>query len=297
MDVLVFGAGSLGSLVGGLLAREHDVTLVGRDPHVRAVRENGLRITGAASARVRPGAATAVDPGDSPELAVVTVKAFDTADAARSLARVEPETVLSLQNGMGNEETLAEHLASPVLAGTTTYGARLREPGVVACTGVGAVTLGPHRAADLETIERVGRAFRAADVAAEVVADPRPHLWEKLAVNTGINPVTALARVPNGALVDGPVADVAAAAAAETAAVAREHGVDLSGKRARAAVRNVAETTAENRSSMLVDREAGRRTEVDAINGYVLDRAGQAVPTNAALAGLIRAWEAGEGVR
>ncbi|MFB6295355.1 MAG: ketopantoate reductase family protein [Halobacteriales archaeon] len=306
MEVLVFGAGSLGSLIGGLLAREHDVTLIGREPHVRAIREKGLRLTGRVDRTVRPAAATAVDPSADPDLAVVTVKSFDTGAAARELARCDPEAVLSLQNGMGNEATLAEHLDAPVLAGTTTWGAHTEDPGVVACTGVGSVTVGPWEAsgsagvdetAGVESAERAGEAFRRAGIETTVVADPRPHLWEKLAVNAGINPVTALARVRNGALVDGPAADLAARAATETAAVAREQGIDLPDARATGAVRQVAETTAANRSSMLADVESGRRTEIDAINGYVVDHAGGDVPVNAALAGLIRAWEAGETLR
>jgi len=312
MEVLVFGAGSLGSLLGGLLARAHDVTLVGRDPHVSTVRASGLRITGEVSATVHPAAVTGLErdaagsgPTNAPDLAVVTVKSFDTAGAAWALARVDPAVVLSLQNGMGNETTLAGGLDAPVLAGTTTFGARLREPGIVACTGVGSVTLGPHGGtplaiaddATLEAAERAGAAFRTADIETEVVADPRPHLWEKLAVNAGINPVTALAGVENGALVDGPAAGVAARAAVETARVARDHGVDLPDRRAREAVRTVADTTAMNRSSMLVDVAAGRPTEIDAINGYVVDHADREVPVNEALVGLIRAWEAGEGLR
>jgi 2-dehydropantoate 2-reductase len=302
MDLLVFGAGSLGSLLGGLLAREHDVTLVGRDPHVSAIRERGLRITehegdgidGQRDLTVRPGAVTDLDPSHSPDLAIVTVKSFDTCDAAQALAATDPGAVLSLQNGMGNEEILGDALDSPVLAGTTTYGARLREPGVVACTGVGAVTIGPHGDAPLAAAERAGGAFWDAGIDTEVVADPRPRLWEKLAVNAGINPVTALARVQNGALVDGPAADLAARAAAETAAVAREQGIDFDDERAREALEEVATTTAANRSSMLADVEAGRPTEIDAINGYVAEHAERAVPVNGALAALIRAWEAGE---
>jgi 2-dehydropantoate 2-reductase len=305
MGVLVFGAGSLGSLVGGVLSREHDVTLVGREPHVSAIREGGLRIVaeggveidGRRDLTVRPAAVTDLDASMRPDLAVVTVKSFDTDEAARALAAVDPGGVLSLQNGMGNEETLADHLGRPVLAGTTTYGARLREPGVVACTGVGTVTLGPHGDAPMETAERAGKAFLEAGIGAAVVADPRLHLWEKLAVNAGINPVTALARVPNGAVVDGPAADLATRAAVETAAVARERGIDLPEEAAREAIRDVAATTAANRSSMLADVEGGRRTEIDAINGYVVERAGKPVPTNETLLALIRAWEAGEGLR
>jgi 2-dehydropantoate 2-reductase len=297
MDVLVFGAGSLGSLLGGLLAREHGVTLVGRDPHVRAVCDDGLRIVGETNDTVYPTAVVDIDPESAPDVAVVTVKSFDTAGAARALARAAPDSILSLQNGMGNEAVLADHVDGSVLAGTTTYGARLRDPGVVAHTGVGTVTLGPHGNTPPCMADRVGDAFRYAGIEADVVADPRPQLWEKLAVNAGINPVTALARVENGALVDDPAAGIASAAAAETAAVAREHGIDLPEERAREAVQEVANATARNRSSMLVDRQAGRRTEIDAINGFVVDRAERAVPVNETLVELIRAWEAGEDLR
>jgi 2-dehydropantoate 2-reductase len=122
-------------------------------------------------------------------------------------------------------------------------------------------------------------------------------LWEKLAVNAGINATTALAGVQNGALVDGPGRGVAAAAARETARVARGAGVELDPQAAVERTRAVAETTAENTSSMLQDVRAGTRTEVDAINGAVVDRADQSVPVNETLAGLLRAWERQRGLR
>jgi 2-dehydropantoate 2-reductase len=300
MEVLVFGAGSLGSLIGGLLARAHDVTLVGREPHVGAVRSDGLRITGVETVDVRP-AATTDAAGASADLALVTVKTYDTEAAARALAAGDYGVVCSLQNGMGNEEILAGAVDAPVLAGTATYGARLAGPGRVEWTGRGTITLGAWRPADdAATAERVAAAFRAADLDAAATTDVRRRLWEKLAVNAAINPVTALARVENGALTAGPLAEVARTAAVETAGVARADGTDLDGGTARAAVETVARETARNRSSMLRDVARGRRTEIDAINGYVLDRAadtGESVPINRTLAALIRGWERGAGVR
>jgi 2-dehydropantoate 2-reductase len=289
MDVCVFGAGSLGSLVGGLLARSHDVTLVGREPHVSAIQDAGLSITGALDAQVRPSAQT-TQPA-SATLAVVTVKSFDTAEAARALAGIDLAGVLSLQNGMGNEQILAQHLSAPVLAGTCTYGARLVEPGVVECTGVGDIHFGPRRGGSAAFADRVGNAFVTAGLDATVTPDMPRRLWEKLAVNAGINATTALARVPNGALVDGPARDTALAAARETARVASEHGVALDPDDAAARTGAVAETTASNTSSMHQDVLAGKRTEVDAINGYVAEQADQRVPVNETLAGLLRAWE------
>jgi len=295
MDVCVFGAGSLGSLVGGLLAREHDVTLVGRDPHVAAIEAHGLAVTGAYEFTVAPDAAT--EPPASADLAVVTVKAFDTPAAARALAGVDLEGALSLQNGMGNEEQLAADLACPVLAGTCTYGARLVEPGVVECTGVGDVTLGARGGGVSRLADRVGRALAAGGIETAVSREMPRQLWEKLAVNAGINATTALARVENGALVDGPAGDVARDAARETARVARTAGVPLEPETAVETAVSVAEATAANASSMYQDVLAGERTEIDGINGYVVDRAAEPVPVNATLVGLVRAWERGAGLR
>lgn len=300
MHVVVLGAGSLGSLVGGLLARAHEVTLVGRDPHVEVVREQGLRVEGEVDATGHPDAR--LDPPPSADLVVVCVKAFDTAEAADSLATVDLDVCLSLQNGMGNEAILADRLDEvvDVLAGTCTYGALLAEPGVVRCTGVGEVVLGPTGGGYSEIADRVGDACSEADLVTTVADDMPDRLWEKLAVNAGINATTALARVENGALLDGDANAVATAAAREVATLARAEGIDLSDDAAEAAVERVAEATAANTSSMQQDVRSGRRTEVDAINGYVADRGrerGVAVPVNETLAGLLRAWESGRGLR
>jgi len=297
MEVVVFGAGSLGSLIGGLLAAEHDVTLVGREAHVRAIREGGLEVTGHVERTVQPRAVTEI--GDThADLALVTVKSYDTPTAAEALGSCDLGAALSLQNGMGNEETLAGSLGCPVLAGTTTFGANLREPGVVECTGVGSVVVGPRPGGDeVDEATAVGEAFRLAGIQTRVETDMAPALWEKLVVNAGINPVTALARVENGALADGPAGPVAEGAAVEVASVARRRGVDLSDRAARAALADVIETTADNRSSMLQDVSAGRRTEVDAIAGYVVDHADEPVPVNETLMWLLQAWENERGLR
>lgn len=299
MDIVVFGAGSLGSLVGGLLAREHAVTLVGRDPHVAAIREDGLHVGGEFDFAVRPRATTDGTDLDA-NLAVVTVKAFDTDVAARTLATGTFDAVLSLQNGMGNEDVLATHLDCPVLAGTATYGAVRPEPGTVECTGRGEVVLGAHEGGNSSIADRVGDAFRAAGIETTVAADMPRRLWEKLAVNAGINAVTALADVENGAVLGGPAREVACRAARETARVARETGVELADADTVERVGRVADATAKNTSSMRQDVRAGRRTEVDAIHGYVVEtgaECGVETPVNRTLAGLIEAWEAGAGVR
>ena len=295
MEICVFGAGSLGSLVGGVLARTHDVTLVGREPHVSATEADGLRICGELSETVQPSAQTT--PPTSAELAIVTVKSFDTATAVDALADCSLDGVLSLQNGMGNEKVLANGLLSPVLAGTCTYGARLTDPGVVECTGIGEIVLGPHEGGDSPFAERVWNAFVQADLVTTLSDEMPRRLWEKLAVNAGINATTALARIPNGELLDGPASSVANEATRETARVARRQGIDLADSDAVEQTRTVADATAANTSSMQQDILKGKRTEIDAINGYVVENSEEAVPVNETLTELVRAWERSQGVR
>jgi len=298
MDVLVYGAGSLGSLVGGVLARAHDVTLVGRDPHMQRVREAGLTVEGEIEAHTEPRAVT--DGGDrEAELAVVTTKAYDTTAAARALATGEFEAVCSLQNGL-TEERLVAALDQRVLGGTATYGAHLHGPGRVECTGVGEVTLGPLGGGRDPTTERVAAAFRDAGLTVTVADDIPRRRWEKLAVNAGVNAPTALASLTNGDVATGPAAAVACDAATETAAVARAEGVDLSDRDALEAVERVATATADNDSSMRQDVDADRRTEVEAVYGEVLTRASEHdldAPTCRTLANLVRAWERQAGIR
>ncbi|ELY64651.1 ketopantoate reductase family protein [Natronococcus jeotgali] len=299
MEIVIFGAGSLGSLVGAALAREHDVTLVGRDDHIDAVRECGLVLEGELEADVAPRATTD-GAGLAADLAVVTVKSYDTPRAADTLATGAFEAVLSLQNGMGNEGILADALECPVLAGTASYGAVLRDPGVVECTGRGEVVLGDRRGRHAAIADRVGAAFRSAGLETTVSDGMPRRLWEKLAVNAGINAVTALTETENGAVLDAPANDLARSATRETARVARAEGVVLSNREALAALEAVATETAANTSSMRQDVRAERRTEIDAINGYVLERAaarGLEAPTNRALAALVRTWERGRGLR
>jgi 2-dehydropantoate 2-reductase len=295
MELCVFGAGSLGSLVGGVLASEHDVTLVGRRPHVTAIDEDGLRLTGEYDQTVFPE--TATEPPAEAELAIVTVKSFDTREAARALERVSLDGSLSLQNGMGNEGTLATHLDCPVLAGTCTYGARLVEPGVVECTGRGDIALGPRDGGSASLGDRTGEAFAAAGLDVTLATDMPRRLWEKLAINAGINAATALARVPNGALVDGPATATVRRAARETARAASANGVALDPESAAESTCSVAESTGPNTSSMHQDVRAGNRTEIDAINGYVVANADEPVPVNETLTGLVRAWERERGLR
>ncbi|HYF92233.1 MAG TPA: 2-dehydropantoate 2-reductase [Symbiobacteriaceae bacterium] len=289
MRIGILGAGALGSLFAYYLSSRtsHEVWLLARSavpPQITVVGE------GTAPVRV----ATACE--EKMDLLLVMVKAYATADAIRWAAgAVGPETVaLTLQNGLGNAEVLAEALgAERVLAGTTAQGATWLAPGHIRHGGAGPTHLAPWapagRAADLAPT--VATLLNIAGLPAGVTADPRPLLWAKLAVNCGINALTAILRVPNGELLGRSGARrLMESAAAEAGAVAAAEGVPLRADPVERVVA-VARATAANHSSMLQDVERGRRTEVDAINGAVARRGrqfGVPAPVNEALADLVR---------
>jgi 2-dehydropantoate 2-reductase len=283
MRVQVFGAGSLGTLVGALLARAGvDVHLIGR-PRVVDAFGDGVRVRGTEEFVVHPGFST--EPRRS-DVTLVTVKSYDTPDAAEALADTS-DIVVSLQNGMGNEEVLDAALDATVLGGTATYGANLRlDEGVVEYAGEGRVAVGDYRGGTSDVARRVVDALDG--LCAEPTDEMDVRLWKKLAVNAAINPVTALTGLRNGEAAEH-AGDVMRSAAHEVKRVATKKGVGLDGAPEHAV--EVAEATAENVSSTLQDVRAGQRTEIDALNGYVVDVAEGTdveVPVNRTLATLVR---------
>jgi 2-dehydropantoate 2-reductase len=277
----------LGTLLGALLARAGvDVHLVGRESVVRAF-EDGVNVEGIENFVVRPSIST--ESRDA-EVTLVTVKSYDTSDAADALAPVvgAEDTVVSLQNGMGNEEVLDETLEATVLGGTTTYGANLRLKGspYVEYTGRSEVVVGDYRGGSSHEAERVAETLEPLNSHATDEMDVA--LWEKLAVNCAINPTTALTRLTNGEAAES-ASDVMRAAVEEVELVAHEQGVSIEGTPERAL--EVARATAQNESSTLQDVRAGRRTEIDALNGFVVERARETdtyVPTNETLYSLVK---------
>jgi 2-dehydropantoate 2-reductase len=290
--ILVFGAGAMGSFLAALLCARHEVVAVARGDHVAAIRARGLHVSGLTERVARFTAVTEVPP-QAPEIAFVTVKSYDTADAAAAMKHIRPPIVASMQNGLDNATKL-ERVAEDVVVVLTSHGVTYAGPGTVRHAGRGRTVVGLWRgreaAADL-----VARILGDVGLAVERTRDLRRELWLKAAVNAGINPLTAIHRVPNGRLLEVPEWDRdLREAAREVARVAATAGVDLPEDVAESRAVEVARETAGNRSSMLQDVERGRRTEVESITGAVLAQAraaGIAAPVIARLHGRILGLE------
>ncbi len=222
--------------------------------------------------------------------ALVLVKSWQTAQVASQLQMcLEASGIaLTLQNGLGNYETLVGALgAERVALGVTTMAAKLIEPGYVQHTGEGKVTLGLHpRLAELRG------AMTKSGFQVESNADPLSLLWGKLVINATINPLTAILGITNGGLLAQPdIRELLREIATEAEFIAYYKGVRLPYADPIDMVEQVARNTAANRSSMLMDILNGRPTEIDAINGAIVqagEEAGVPTPVNRVLWQLVR---------
>jgi len=301
-SVLIAGSGAMACLFGARLSAQADVTLLGTWPEgVAALQHDGIRLE-AGGLETRHPVRVTTDPADcrGARFVLVLVKSWQTRRTAGMLAEclARDGVALTLQNGLGNLEVLRAALGEERAAlGVTTMGATLVGPGTVRVGGSGPtyVARQPRLEAHLGLLQQAGLEVEVDDDLASVQ-------WGKLAVNAGINPLTALLRVANGALVeDDHARGIMGEAARETAAVAAALGVRLPYRDAAVQAEDVARRTAANRSSMLQDILRGAPTEIDAINGAVAE-AGERlkVPTvvNRTLWRLVRAAvAAGEGAR
>jgi len=294
-SILIVGTGALATLFAARLARAgHQVTMLGRwADGLRALREDGARLVNARGAEEKYRVSVAADPADCvpTRYAVVLVKSWQTERAARDLklCLAKDGLALTLQNGLGNREMLASELGRRRVAlGSITTGATLLGPGLARPGGEGKILLEAHPG-----LEPLARSLESAGFVIELVQDASSVVWSKLVVNSAINPLTALLRIPNGELLVRPSARaLMRALARETAAVASAEKVTLVQRDPVRIVESVALRTASNHSSMFQDIQRGAPTEIDAICGAVT-RAGKrhkiATPVNQACWQLVQA--------
>lgn len=296
MNVAVVGAGAMGSLFGALLAEAGEkVWLIDVwAEHVNAIKSAGLTVE--REGEIRKIALTATtDPAEVTDcqLVIVFVKSIHTAQAAKTAANLAADKglVLTLQNGLGNADQIAQDVdPERVVAGTTSHGATMLEPGRIRHAGVGPTTIGMWHPDDSNRARKVADVLTGAGIQTEVIADVRRIIWDKLLINVGINAITALTGIKNGQLLDleqsiwlsGTAVKEAMAVAAAQGIAVRQDAVEH--------VLEIARATSGNRSSMGQDVDNQRLTEIAAINGAVVreaQRLGLEVPVNRTLTALI----------
>ncbi|WP_420631946.1 ketopantoate reductase family protein [Candidatus Leptofilum sp.] len=286
MRVAIIGIGAMGCLFGAKLSPVADVTLVGNWPaQLMALRERGLHfIAPDGRSQTIPLQATNNPQTAAPtDLALILVKSHQTPQAAEAAQQILSlnGVALTLQNGLGNLEQLTAVLGqNRANLGITSEGAALQEPGVVRHAGMGHTHIANAVGTAVPPQKIVGL-FQEAGFQTSLAANAEGLAWGKLAVNAGINPLTAVLQVPNGFLAENAAArQLMMQAAGEVARVAAAQKIQLPFADAAAQALAVAQATAANHSSMRQDLANGRPTEIEAICGAVV-AAGQrlSVPT------------------
>jgi 2-dehydropantoate 2-reductase len=293
MQVAVIGAGAVGCYYGGLLLKAgHDVTFIGRQPHVDAINAHGLLLeTQTFRFHLPAKAATDTSAVASPDLVLFCVKSTDTEQAGRSLAgRLRPETsVLSLQNGVDNPQRLRGVTGHPVIPAVVYVGSEMAGPGHVRHHGGGDLVIGasPESQALAQTLEAAGIRTTIAD-------DIERTQWSKLITNCAFNALSAVAGIAYGPLLEVEGArDVVAGAIAEAAHVARACGVAMPDDLA-AQVLKIPAAMPNQKSSTAQDLARGKPSEIDFLNGYIVRKGaelGIPTPTNHALQVMVKLVE------
>jgi len=313
MRFLVLGAGAIGSVFGGFLAKAgHSVTLIGRKAHMDAIARDGLVIDGIWGRHLITQGITpateltetlreALPPFD---LCLLTVKSYDTAEAVRMLHNSfdDPPTVLSLQNGLGNLEIIAERIeAHKTIGGRVIFGVEHRQAGKVTVTVSADVTrIGAYKnVIPWQEVAYLSTVFQQAGLPTEPTDDIERFVWGKVLYNCALNALATLLNVNYGMLLASEATkDIMREIVAEIFTVAQHLSVRLDWENPQQYLsilfNELIPKTFDHHPSMLQDVLNGKRTEIDALNGAIAElgkQHGCAVPYNSMLRNLIKATE------
>ncbi len=281
MHVIVAGCGALGSrFAAGLVRSGVTVQVYQRRGATLDTlqRQGGIKIVEGEGQSPELVPVTLISDNaeelEPADLILVLVKAYSTGELKPLRSRLrEDGVVLTLQNGLGNAEVLANRFGEDrVAAGVATYGAFRISPGTVQAAGSGLISLGPwHAKAKMGEMQWVADTLQSAGFRAEYVPDPRPYIWRKLAINAMVNTTAALTRAKNGLLRQNEqILGLMRRLGEETVEAALRSGVKVDFDDLWNFHMENLQKTGANRASMLQDVESGRLTEIDAISGAVL---------------------------
>ncbi|MBZ5665310.1 MAG: 2-dehydropantoate 2-reductase [Acidobacteriia bacterium] len=300
VKICIVGCGALGSVIGAHLARLDDVEVYAYDvsrEHVRAIRQRGLQISGASEFTVALHATSEAEEIPACDFGIFATKSLHTRAAAEKTAHIfgDSGVVCSVQNGLGNEETIAERVRY-VIRGATTLAAHLRGPGHAGFEFYSNLWIGPFEPSGtpFDRVQELADLMNRSGLRVVPLQDARGAQWTKLVFNSAVNPVGALTRLHHGAAHRlPPTSALYEALLQEGEAVARALGITLHSD-PREMIVEGARALGKRNVSMLLDILAQRLTEVDFINGAIADygeRLGVPVPLNRALWQLVKGLE------
>jgi len=301
MKIVVVGSGSIGSLYGAYLStiEGNEVILVGRNPHVAAIRNKGLTIQGIMGERKFH--LTAVEDAseiEDADLILLTTKTYDTIPAIKTAKHLidKGAYVMLIQNGLGTEEQVADELhTTRVLRATTCMGALRIGPGIVEATGCGLTELGSRYPENYSYVLDLTEMLRSCGFDVRPSENIEGVVWTKTLVNVGINPVGALTGFKNGEVYKNPeLRDLVIRLVEEAVQIVEALGIELTTEDPVRYALGTAKATGDNINSMLQDIMAGKRTEIDSITGEIIrlgKELGIETPSNEIVYALVKAIE------
>lgn len=276
MNIAIFGAGAIGSFFGALLSKKNNVVLVGRKNHVATIKKNGLKIQGKTNLHVTVKAVeSAKKISFIPDLLILAVKSYDTEPAIKQAKSLigENTVVMSLQNGLDNIEKIEKNVKHQnIIVCITTNGVIFSKPGVITHTGIGKTTIGELNGEETKRIKDIVNIFNNAGLKTIVNNNIMTEIWIKAIINSSINPLTTLFQCKNGYLIKNPVLErLVEKICLESTNIAKANGLNLSYNDMIKNTKEVINDTAENYSSMFQSYERGKKTEIDSINGKMVE--------------------------
>lgn len=298
--ICVVGCGALGSVFAAHLAQLSDVEVHVYDvsqEHVRVMRERGLRVSGATDLVARLSATTDAREIPPCEFGIFAVKSTHTRSAIEQTAHIfaDSSAVCSIQNGLGNEEIIADYVGN-VIRGATTMAAHMVEPGHAGFEFYSDLWIGPFEPSGTpyEKVEELAAIMKRAGLWVVPLRDARGAQWTKLVFNSAVNPVSALTRLHHGAATRlAPTGELQEALLREGESVAAGLDIELHGD-PRQMIAEGASAPGKRNPSMLMDVLAERETEIDFLNGAIADVGeglGIPVPVNRAIWRLVKGLE------
>jgi 2-dehydropantoate 2-reductase len=304
MNILVVGAGALGSVFGGFLSRENKVWLVGRNPHMKAIEDRGLKISGIWGEHLFNNLCpvTSVENvKEKQDLIFVTTKSYDTLEAINSVKHLLKDDgyLITMQNGIGNEEIATDIVGKDrVLGGMVIFGVTLMEPGHVKVTVYASECLVGEVGIKTNKIEKMAALIKRGGIPTRPSEDIIRDKWMKAFYNIALNPLSAILRVHYGFLGEHEeTKKLMYNLLDEAFQVARSEGIPLKfdvNSYFRFFLGKQLPPTAGHRSSMLQDIEKGKKTEIDYLNGFIVEKGkmnGISTPFNEVITQIIKSLE------
>lgn len=276
MNIAVIGAGAIGSLFGGLLSKNNNVALVGRKDHVDTINKKGLEIQGKTKIKIKIQAFEQLnDISFTPDLLIISVKSYDTEKAIKQAKSIikNNTVIMSIQNGLDNADKISKFVEpEKILICITTHGTFFSKPGLIIHTGIGNTTIGGYEEKNIKKIQKFVKIFNNSGIKTTFNTNIIQNMWIKAIVNSSINPLTTFFQCKNGYLLENPIlTNLVEQICLESTNIARTNGLCIDTTDTLNKTKEVISDTTDNYSSMLQSFQKGKKTEINSINGKLVE--------------------------